>query len=488
MTAQRTCKHLTHRPACSRKDGSASKPALSKMAALVFVFCAATALASPATVTFKSLVSFDGTNGAAPRYMSLIQGVDGNFYGTTAVDGANGHGTVFKITPAGTLTTIYSFCAQSNCTDGIYPYAGLAQDTKGNFYGTTSAGGANGDGTVFKITRAGVLTTLHSFDSTDGAAPYAGLLLASDGKFYGTTESGGANNDGTIFNITPTGTLTTLHSFDSTDGSSPYGGLVQDSKGNFYGTTVTGGADGHGTVFQLTSGGTLSTLHSFNSTDGEFPYAGLVQDTKGNFYGTTYDGGTAGDGTAFEITAAGTLTTIYNFCSQTNCSDGSTPEDGLVQGTDGNFYGTTAFGGTNGYGTLFALTKGGTLTTLHRFDSTDGANPVGGLFQATSGTFYGTTYEGGTNQDGTVFSLGVGLKPFVATVPISGKVGAAVIILGTNLTGSTEVTFNGKSAKFKVISKSEIKTTVPVGARTGTVEVKTPKATFKSNVAFRVIK
>jgi uncharacterized repeat protein (TIGR03803 family) len=488
VTKTYACKPLTHAPASSRKDGSAAKPALLKMAALVFMFCAATALASPATVTFTSLVSFDGTNGAAPRYISLVQGVDGNFYGTTSVDGANGHGTVFKITPAGALTTIYSFCAQSNCTDGIYPYAGLAQDSQGNFYGTTSAGGANGDGTVFTITPAGVLTTLHSFDSTDGATPYAGLLLASDGTFYGTTGSGGANNDGTIFNITPAGTLTTLHSFDSTDGSLPYGGLVQDSKGNFYGTTVTGGAYGHGTAFQLNSGGTLTTLHSFNSSDGEYPYAGLVQDSKGNFYGTTYDGGTAGDGTAFEITVAGALTTIYSFCSQSGCSDGSTPEAELVQGTDGNFYGTTAFGGPNGYGTAFALTAGGTLTTLHQFDRTDGSNPVGGLFQATNGTLYGTTYEGGTNQDGTVFSLGVGLGPFVATVPTSGKVGAAVIILGTNLKGSTKVTFGGKSAKFRVISPSEIETTLPKGAKTGKVEVKTPKGTLKSNVVFRVTK
>jgi uncharacterized repeat protein (TIGR03803 family) len=213
-----------------------------------------------------------------------------------------------------------------------------------------------------------------------------------------------------------------------------------------------------------------------------------VQDSKGNFYGTTYDGGTAGDGTAFEISAAGTLTTIYSFCSQSGCSDGSTPEAGLMQGTDGNFYGTTAFGGPNGYGTVFSLTAGGALTTLHQFDRTDGSNPVGGLFQATNGTFYGTTYEGGTNQDGTVFSVGAGLKPFVATVPTSGKVGTVVVILGTNLKGSTKVTFNGKSAKFKVVSKSEITTTVPKGAKTGTVEVKTPKGTLKSNVVFRVTK
>ena len=217
MTKLHTCTPLTHALASSRNDGRAAKAALLKVAALIFVFCAVAAFAAPATVTFNSLVSFDGTNGAAPRYISLVQGVDGNFYGTTAVDGANGHGTVFKITPAGTLTTIYSFCAQSNCADGIYPYAGLAQDSKGNFYGTTSAGGANGDGSVFTITAAGALTTLHSFDSTDGATPYAGLLLAGDGNFYGTTGAGGANNYGTIFNITPSGTLTTLHSFDSTD-------------------------------------------------------------------------------------------------------------------------------------------------------------------------------------------------------------------------------------------------------------------------------
>jgi uncharacterized repeat protein (TIGR03803 family) len=475
--------------------------------ALLVVLVPAMVAPSAQAQTFTTLHSFDNTDGAYLQ-SGLVQATDGKFYGTTVGGGANGDGTVFKITPSGTLTTLYSFCSQggSNCTDGAYANAGLIQATDGNFYGTTSQGGGNGCGaggcgTVFSITPSGTLTTLHTFDGTDGNSPIAVLVQATNGKLYGTTYGGGANNNGTVFSITPSGTLTTLHTFDGTDGSGP-NGVVQATNGNFYGTTQGGGANFVGTVFKITPSGTLTTLHSFDGTDGSLPFAGLVQATNGKLYGTTYSGGTNGVGTVFKITPSGTLTTLYSFCpGGGGCTDGNGPDAGLVQATNGNFYGTTQFGGANNGGTVFKITPSGTLTTLYNFCSqggsncTDGAYPEAVLVQATCGKLYGTTEQGGSSSActanfstgcGTVFSLSVGLGPFVETNPASGKVGAAVKILGTNLTGATSVTFNGTAATFTVKSKSEITTTVPTGATTGTVHVITPRRTLSSNVPFTV--
>jgi uncharacterized repeat protein (TIGR03803 family) len=329
------------------------------------------------------------------------------------------------------------------------------------------------------------LTTLHSFNNTDGASPYAGLVQGTDGKLYGTTFVGGVRY-GTVFRITTVGALTTLHSFNITDGENPEGGLVQAIDGNFYGTTVVAGAHpSYGTVFKITPGGTLTTLHSFDYTDGYYPEAGLVLATNGNFYGTTYSGGSDPlGGTVFRITAAGTLTTLHSF---TTATGGYHPAAGLVQGIDGNFYGTTVHGGAHGgNGTIFKIAAGGALTTLHSFDFTDGSEPEAGLVQATDGNFYGTTSHGGANNVGTVFKLSVGLGPFVETEPTSGRVGMGVLILGNNLTGASSVTFNGKAATFTVVSASEIRTTVPTGATTGKVKVTTPGRTLISNVNFRV--
>jgi len=450
---------------------------------LVCVFCAREVVALPAQV-FKTLHSFDVTAGARPE-TGLVQGTDGNFYGTTFTGGANNGGTVFRITAQGTLTTLYNFCAQTGCADGYSPSV-LVQATDGNFYGTAELGGAHKDGTVFKMTQAGMLTTLHSFDATDGKYSTGGLVQATDGKFYGTTWFGGAHNYGTVFKMTQAGTLATLHSILLTEGTYQKSGLVQASDGDFYGTAEYGGANNDGTVFKITPAGTLTMLHSFDGTDGYQPFAGLIQATNGNFYGTTYLGGANHAGTVFVITAGGDLTRLYSLCSHSGCSDGTGTYARLVQATDGNLYGTTVDGGANGYGTVFKITAGGKLTTLHSFDGTEGANPFAGLIQATNGDFYGTTYAGGANGYGTVFSLSVGLGPFVQTLPTSGKVGTTVIILGNNLTGSTSVTFNGTAATFKVVSSTEIKATLPKGATTGKVKVKTPSRTLTSNANFRV--
>jgi uncharacterized repeat protein (TIGR03803 family) len=450
--------------------------------------CATTAMALPAQ-TFNTIYSFDHyvTDGSLP-YSRLVQGTRGQFYGTTSSGGTNDIGTVFSITPAGALTTLHSF----DDTDGNSPVAGLIQGANGDFYGTTFQGGANHVGTVFSITAAGSLTTLHSFDGTDGSHPQAGLIQGTTGKFYGTTSGGGANGMGTVFSITAAGSLVTLYNFCSqancADGAGPVAGLVQGTDGKLYGTTNTGGAHADGTVFSITTAGALITLHSFRGTDGYAPQSGLVEGTDGKFYGTTYRGGTNSGGTFFRITTGGMLATLYSFCSQTGCADGQYPEAGLIQGTDGKFYGTTAGAGTN-YGTVFSLTEVGALTTLHTFAGypSDGSNPYAGLLQGTNGKFYGTTSEGGAYAGGTVFSLSVGLGPFVKTQPTSGTIGAAVKILGTNLTGATSVTFNGVAAVFKVVSKSEITTTVPASATTGSVEVVTPGTTLSSNVPFRVL-
>ena len=349
--------------------------------AVLALFCFATANSLPAQ-TLTTLHAFAGypTDGASP-YAGLVQATDGNFYGTTYAGGTSGNcqggcGTVFRITPAGTLTTLHSF----DWYDGASPTGALVQGNDGNFYGTTYGGGADPHyGTVFKITPAGALTTLYSFcaqaNCADGAMPYAGLVRAPDGNFYGTTLGGGSNNGcslgsgscGTVFKITPGGTLTTLYSFCAqpgcADGGNPYAGLVQGSDGNFYGTTFGRGANGYGTVFQITPAGALTSLHSFTGADGQYPFAGLVQATDGNFYGTTGGGGAyctanSGCGTAFKMTPSGSLTTLHSF----DGNDGKGTSAGLVQATDGNFYGTTAYGanpactaGLGGCGTVFRL-------------------------------------------------------------------------------------------------------------------------------------
>ncbi len=465
--------------------------------------------------TFTALASFDTTDGTLPA-TPLVQAVNGNFYGTTPLGGQHGMGVVFEVTPSGTLTLVYSFCSRSNCSDGFDPNAALVVGANGNLYGTTTAGGAYcpgdlnlGCGTVFEITPAGKLTTLYKFcavrsSCTDGAYPEARLLLGSDGNFYGTTYQGGANGSGTVFKITPTGKLTTLYSFCSlsncADGEYPITGVVE-SNGKFYGTTYDGGTAlcpffnntfGCGTIFSITSQGAMTTLYNFG-TDAGLLQAPLAVGKNGKLYGTSADGGTGncnyGCGTVFDITPTGAFTTLYSFCTKgTNyCPDGAYPIADVVQATDGNLYGTTETGGDGGGGTIFNVTSQGAVATLYSLTPSDGYMSEGGLLQATDGNLYGTTNGGGTTNQGTVFRFSMGLAPFVEPVPTGGRVGARVLILGNNLTGTTSVSFNGTSAQFSVVSNTELTTTVPTGATSGTISVVTPSGTLGSNVKFRVI-
>lgn len=458
---------------------------------------------APAQTVLTALVNFNGTKGAYP-YGSVVQGVDGNLYGTTISGGANnncaaqgyvGCGTIYKMTPKGELTTFYAFCSQPNCVDGAGPAAGLVLGTDGNFYGTTLSGGNSaGAGTAFKITPEGVFTTLHSFcaqpSCADGSRPGEVLVQGRDGSFYGTTSSGGTfvSLGGTIFNLTAGGNFTTLHSFNGTDGLTP-DALVQGADGNFYGTTDQGGAYNGGTFFTMNQAGTLVTLYDFCRLSGcpdGFAPAGLLQAGDGNFYGFTVYGGSFDQGTVFRVTPAGALTTLYSFGE----SDGFLPPaifpSSLLQGTDGNLYGTTILGGDVSTGTVFRMSLSGAEVTLGTFDSYDGEYP-GALAQATNGKFYGTAVRGGHYGNGTIFRLSTGLAPFISPLPQSAPAGQRVEILGHDLTGATSVTFNGTAAIFTIESPTLIKTTVPAGATSGPLQVLVPRGRLSSNVSFQVL-
>lgn len=308
---------------------------------------------------------------------------------------------------AQTYSLLYSFkCG----LDGAFPYASLVEDATGNLYGTTTRGGTYGGGAVFKLTPGGAQAVLHSFPSTpaDGNYPVARLVQDSAGNLYGSTVYGGTYGGGTVFMLTPSGVETILYNFTGgTDGGSP-SALVRDTAGNLYGTTAYGGASGAGVVFKVSSSGTETVLHTFmgSPTDGANPAAALVADASGNLYGTTEYGGTDGYGVVFEVTSTGTETVFHNFSGSPD--DGKFSVADLIRDTAGNLYGTTSYGGVSNHGTVFELSPSGQETVLLTFSehSPDGAVPSAGLVRDTSGTLYGTTLQGGSSGCG---GLGCGI-------------------------------------------------------------------------------
>jgi uncharacterized repeat protein (TIGR03803 family) len=390
-----------------------------------------TAVTAPGA-TLGTVYSFTGGNdGANPN--ALLRVANGSFYGTTQNGGTNLAGTVFQMTEGGAVMGLYSFTGGN---DGATPFAALAQGPDGNFYGTTFQGGAYDNGTVFRVTASGVLSNLISLNITNGDLPYAGLALGSDLNFYGTTYQGGAAGRGTAFRISTNGTLTTLYSFSNgLDGGHVAAGLAPGSDGNFYGTSYKGGASGYGTVFQITPNGALTTLASFNNTNGAYPLAELVQDVGGSFYGTTTSGGAYNNGVVFRMTPAGVLTNLYSFGGGT---DGSYPAAALLQGSDGNFYGTTAYGGAYGDGTVFRMTPDGTVTTLVAFDDYAGANPQAALIEDADGSLLGTTQNGGASDEGVIFRLTFSGPPQITGQPASQSVYAGDnVILSVAVSGAS---------------------------------------------------
>ncbi len=351
------------------------------------------------TLPAQTLTTLYRFNTVYGEYASgaLTQGPHANFYGAT-YGGPNASGTFFKINSKGVLSTLYAF-------SGPYPAGALVLATDGDFYGAAAQ-------EVFKITPDGTPTTLYTFCShlpcPDGMSPLAGLIQAADGNLYGTTSAGGAGNNGTVFKMTTDGEIATLYSFcpqgGCPRGGGPQAGLVQGSDGDLYGTTL-------GTVFKISTAGKFTSLFESGQTGDSF-YAGLVQGADGEFYGTTYDGGAHGLGMVFKITSNGKLTILYSFCAESGCVDGSGSRAGLVQATDGNFYGTTMLGGA-GYGTLFKISSGGLLTQLHVFCAEagclDGGLPMATLVEAKGGALYGSTSNWQStacdSPCGTIFKL-----------------------------------------------------------------------------------
>jgi uncharacterized repeat protein (TIGR03803 family) len=405
---------------------------------------------------FVNSTNSDGANFYAP----LLPARDGSLYGAAASGGTNGAGTIFKCTPGGGFTVVHTFTANANPygtnADGAYPEGGLVQDTDGNFYGTTTGGGAYGNyGTVFKMTAGGILTTLHSFNYSDGENSGTALTPAGGGTFYGVIPLGGANSSGSIFRVNTNGTFQSLHDFalrspnaasvyTNFDGAEPYGTLLSGGDGYFYGTTEIGGTNGNGTVFRFnTNNGAFDVLHTFGAVngltnaDGINPLAGLTLFSNGVFWGTATFGGTNGNGTIFQITTGGVFTVLHTFNINT---DGSAPSSSLLRGRDGNFYGTAEYG-TYWSGIVYQFTTNRVLTPLHFFNQLnipqsnygwDGANPYAGVSLGSDGYLYGTTVGDGANTNGTIFRL---IYPGLAIANLPGK--KVLISWPTNQAGFT---------------------------------------------------
>jgi uncharacterized repeat protein (TIGR03803 family) len=447
-----------------------------------------TAAIAPAQ-TVSTIYDFTGAanSGANPWYVTLVQGTNGNLYGTTYNGGKDLYGTVFNVTTTGSLKNIYSFTGTT--TDGANPTGGLTLGTDGNFYGTTQQGGVHSMGTAFKITQSGTITILHSFNSfVDGAFPWGPPILASDGNFYGTTSGGGINGHGIVYKMTTAGTITKIYQFDVTHGFSPIAPPTQGADGFLYIPVSEGGTSYCGTILKMSTAGVINNTYDFPcGAGGSFPIGPLVQASNGNFYSTTQDGGTNGEGTIYQVTTGLAVTVLHSF--GTTFGDGTFPSAGLLLATDGNYYGATSDGGADGDGTLVNTSTSGTYTSLYSFDNTANLtqmSPLSPPIQSTDGLLYGMTEFGGPGNDGTIYSLDMGLAPFVNTALFSGKEGATITILGTHLKGTKEVSFNGSVAKFKVLSDTHLSATVPAGATTGPIQVITPGGALLSRKNFVV--
>jgi uncharacterized repeat protein (TIGR03803 family) len=390
------------------------------------------------------------TDGASSIWAPVLAS-DGNLYGVTAAGGSNagdyngdddpGSGTIYKLTLGGKLTTLYTFCPSTPCIDGQGP-TGLIQGRDGNFYGTTTTGGRFKEGAIFEVTPQGAFTELYSFCSqancTDGERPVFPPLQGIDGNFYGATGTGGATGAGVVYELTASGTYTVLYNFcNYGDGPCPNGSvptnIVQDAKGNFFGTTEFGGSSqtsdnaGYGIVFKLTGANQFIALQSFNIVTGN-ALGGLMIANDGDLYTQTIGNEFgANGGTIVEISPAGVATQVYTFgeCGPT----GYNPVSTLFQGTDGTLYGMTAYGGNGtfdggcgGYGTIYSVSNG--LSPL--VETSPVAGKVGqsvlilgnGLTGSTSVTFNGVAAEFTVESDSYI----------KATVPAGATTGVVSVV------------------------------------------------------------
>ena len=416
-------------------------------------------LASPLELTYEVMAEFP----LPERYPvgALVQASDGNYYGASAYAGASNIGAIFRMTPAGVLTDLYSITP----ADGPTPYGGLTEGPDGALYGTT-AGELTGSGSLFRITLAGAFTRLSAFPS--GATPQGWLTLGPDGAFYGTTKFGGANGQGSVYRATTDGTVTDVYSFTGgQDGGHPIAGLTLASDGTLYGTTIDGGQNGFGTAFRMTLAGDFTRLHDFALPENKYAHGGLIEGSDGNFYGTTVLGGPTGNGSVYRMTPSGAVTVLHHFTN----ADGVQPYGRLVQGDDGSFYGTAYLSGASGVGTAFRITRDGVFTVLHSFATATGGTPFAPLIRGDDGALYGMASVGGSLGGGVIYRLGPP-KPAVAQVSPTaldfgalqvGATSAAQIVTLQN-TGTGPLAIAGIVASGDFASTNDCPATLGAGA------------------------
>ena len=434
---------------------------------------------TPVVTVLHSFNSDSGGDGYNP-YSGVTEGSDGKLYGTTYYGGSNGYGTVYSLGKDGAnYTDIHDF-GGTDSADGASPWSQLTKSSSGDLYGTTVYGGGANDGTLYKISSAGIYSRLYTFDGNAGQFPYSQPIIATDGNLYGTTRNGGSGigagvvykydlgantisvfatfdgtdasspnaitqgadksfygtsesggltysqsnfylGNGSAFKVSSTGRTSLLYSFYTHSGYTPIGRTVQGPDGHFYGTTSAGGYHDNGTIYKSDASGKVTILHHLNNTplafEGDSPQAGLIVGRDGSLYGSTTSGGRYSCGTIFKISTGGSFSVLYSL----EQSQGSHIYAPLMQGEDGNFYGVASSGGANGYGTAFKLT-GKTLTVLHHFANIDGqaTSPQSGLAQDAIGNLYGTTLSGSTNGGGAIYELNTSGTSF-NTVYIFGK-------------------------------------------------------------------
>jgi uncharacterized repeat protein (TIGR03803 family) len=455
---------------------------------LAGIFLVAIAIAAPAQ-TVSTIYQFsNGTNPNLPAGV-MAQGRDGNFYGITLSGGGPANlGAIYKISSGGVLTSLHAMAQSDGSTCN-----GLVLGTDGNFYGTCHNGGANDYGTLFKVTSAGVLTVLHNFaaqgSTSDGCEPLAPPIQASNGDFYGTTSFCGENGEGTVYKLTLAGAYSLLYSFQGppNDTLLPLG-LIEGSDGNLWGLG-NGWIISSGGVFKITLAGKESLVYAFKGDpDGAGPYTNLIQGSNGDFYGTTETGGSSQEGTIFQVTAAGTETVLYSFPNQT---DGAYPSLPLTQGPDGLLYGaaTDCAGGGCAQAGLFDITTKGVYKNLYLYPlvCSNCGQPEAPLLLSTNGKFYSTTEQGGTGV-GSFYSLSNNYKPFISLVNVkSGAEGAQVGILGQGFSSKSVVEFGGtKATTTKLTGTTYILATVPTGALTGDVTVTTGSTVLSTTASYKI--
>jgi uncharacterized repeat protein (TIGR03803 family) len=346
--------------------------------------------------------SFNGSDGSFPE-STLIQATDGRLYGTAPKGGSSNCGTIFRIGRTGIFQVVHHF----DCASGSHPYGSLVLASDGHMYGTTVHGGPRGQGVVYRFDVGGRYRMLDAFGNA-GIGPQTGLVQASDGRLYGTTPAGGAFGYGTLFRLSASGRIETLLSFDEMQllGARPATPLMQADDGFLYGGTSGSTAEG-GSIYRVSLDGAFSLVRTFNVavlSEGRAPSGALTQGIDGALYGTTAYGGTFGGGTLYRLSTDGQLTTLYAF---SEADGGFYPRGGVLSDDAGRLFGLTSQGSTRALGSFFVRESDGTMNSAHVFTGQPGVgdDPSAGLLRASDGWLYATTRAGGVSDRGTVVRL-----------------------------------------------------------------------------------